>query len=187
MQPAGIFEADGGENARTGAFRLVGQTLAATERLAVMGGDENGFAVLASRTADREIVRILIANYAIPAPYLVARNRDVFEFQVPIGSLRTDMSLKVPPRRVDAASAGHAGYALEVTGLPWGDGPHKVVRYRADAGHRGERLDAYVGEGGGCPSERRLGRAWCRDDRDRPRYLADLHAPLFRCRNEQGP
>ncbi|WP_315762630.1 GH39 family glycosyl hydrolase [Sphingomonas sp. Y38-1Y] len=145
--PAGIFEANGGENARTGAFRLVGQTLAATERLAVTGGDENGFAVLAGRTADRDIVRILIANYAIPAPYLIARDRDVFEFQVPIGSVRTDMSLNVPPRRVDAASAGHTGYALEVTGLPWGDGPHKIVRYRADAGHRGEQLNAYEGEG----------------------------------------
>lgn len=145
--PAGIFEPDGGENARTGAFRLVGQTLAATERLAVTGGDENGFAVLAGRTTDRDIVRILIANYAIPAPYLIARDRDVFEFQVPIGSVRTNMSLNVPPRRVDAASAGHTGYALEVSGLPWGDGPYRVVRYRADAGHRGEELDAVEGEG----------------------------------------
>ncbi|MBB5699181.1 GH39 family glycosyl hydrolase [Sphingomonas yantingensis] len=145
--PAGIFEADGGENARTGAFRLIGQTLAATERLAVTGGDENGFAVLAGRTADRDTVRILIANYAIPADYLVARDRDVFEFQVPIGSMRTDMSLNVPPRRVDAASAGNTGYALEVSGLPWGNGPYKVVRYRADAGHHGERLDAHEGIG----------------------------------------
>ena len=51
---------------RTGSFRLVGQTLAARERLSVSGGDENGFAVLAGRTEADDIVRILIANYAIP-------------------------------------------------------------------------------------------------------------------------
>jgi hypothetical protein len=146
--PAGIFEADGSENARTNAFRFVGQTLATSERLAVTGGDENGFAVLAGRTADQDAIRILIANYAIPDAYLTARDRDVFEFQVPIGTERVNMSLNVPSRRVDAASAGYAGYALEVSDLPWGEGRHKVVRYRADADHKGEMLGSQ--EGGGA-------------------------------------
>jgi xylan 1,4-beta-xylosidase len=139
--PAGIFEPDGRENARTGAFRLVGRTLAASERLAVLGGDENGFAALAGRVAGRDVVRILISNYAIPDEYRVARERDVFEFQVPIGTLRADMSLNVPSRRVDAASAGYTGYTLDIADLPWGDGPHTVLRYRADADHHGEVLD----------------------------------------------
>ena len=145
--PAGIFEADGSENARTGAFRFVGQTLATADRLAVTGGDENGFAVLAGRSADGDTVRILISNYAIPNEYLTARDRDVFEFQVPIGTMKADMSLNVPPRRTDAMSADYSGYTLEVANLPWGDGPHKVVRYRADRDHPGEMLDSYQGEG----------------------------------------
>ena len=145
--PAGIFEADGSENARTGAFLLVGQTLAATDRLAVTGGDENGFAVLAGRTANHDAIRILIANYSIPDSYLTARERDVFEFQVPIGASRTDMSLNVPPRRVEARSAGYTGYTLEVSDLPWGEGRHRVVRYRADGDHIGEMLDSREAEG----------------------------------------
>ena len=145
--PAGIFEADGRENARTGAFRFVGQTLAMSERLAVAGGDENGFAVLAGRGANQDAIRILIANYAIPDAYLTARDRDVFEFQVPIGAERVDMSLNVPARRVDARSAGYAGYSLEVSNLPWGQGRYKVVRYRADADHKGEMLGSQDGEG----------------------------------------
>ena len=145
--PAGIFEPDGSQNARTGAFQFVGQTLATAERLAVTGGDENGFAVLAGRTADGDTIRILISNYAIPDEYLIARGRDVFEFQVPIGTLKADMSLNVPSRRVDATSARYSGYTLEIGELPWGDGPHKVVRYRADRDHKGEMLDSQDGEG----------------------------------------
>lgn len=145
--PAGIFEADGSKNARTSSFRFVGQTLAATERLAVMGGDESGFAVLAGHTTDRDVIRILIANYAIPDSYLVARDRDVFEFQVPIGTQRVNMSLNVPPRRVHARSGGYSGYTLEVSDLPWGHGRHRVVRYRADADHSGEMIDTQQGEG----------------------------------------
>lgn len=154
--PAGIFEADGGQNARTGAFCLVGRTLAAAQRLSVTGGDENGFAVLAGQTADRDTIRILIANYAIPDAYLTARDRDVFEFQVPIGAQRVDMSLNVPPRRVDAGSAGYTGYALEVGDLPWGEGRHKVVRYRADADHKGEVIGSEEGEGASVTIENSL-------------------------------
>ena len=145
--PAGIFEDDGSQNARTGAFQFVGQTLATAERLAVTGGNENGFAVLAGLTADKDAVRILISNYAIPESYLEARERDVFEFQVPIGTMKADMSLNVPPRRTDAKSAGYTGYELEIGDLPWGGGPHKVVRYRADGDHAGEMLDALESEG----------------------------------------
>ncbi|WP_439605071.1 GH39 family glycosyl hydrolase [Shinella sp.] len=154
--PAGIFEPDGGENARTSAFRLVGQTLDATERLAVAGGDENGFTALAGQTADGDTVRILIANYAIPDSYLIARDRDVFEFQVPIGTERVNMSLNVPPRRVDAGSAGYTGYTLDVSDLPWGRGRYKVVRYRADAQHKGDMLGSYEGEGGSVTIESSL-------------------------------
>lgn len=154
--PAGIFEADGSENARTGAFRLVGQTLATTERLAVDGGDEHGFAALAGRSAGLDVIRILIANYAIPEDYLTARDRDVFEFQVPIGSDRVNMSLNVPPRRLHAASSGYAGYALEVSDLPWGYGRYSVMRYRADADHKGELLGSQQGEGASVTIENSL-------------------------------
>ncbi|MFL9840453.1 hypothetical protein ABS767_05705 [Sphingomonas sp. ST-64] len=145
--PAGIFEPDGSENARTSAFRLVGQTLAMSERLAVTGGDENGFAVLAGRAPDDDVVRILISNYAIPESYLTARDRDVFEFQVPIGAERVNMSLNVPPRRIGARSAGYTGYALELSNLPWGEDRYTVVRYRADGEHKGEVLASQQGEG----------------------------------------
>ena len=87
--PAGIFGSDGRGNAKTGSFRLVGQTLTARERLGVSGGDENGFAVLAGRTEAGDVVRILITNYAIPEAYLEARDRDVLEFKVPVGSIKS--------------------------------------------------------------------------------------------------
>ena len=154
--PAGIFQDDGSENARTGAFRFVGQTLATAERLAVTGGDENGFAVLAGRTANGDAVRILISNYAIPDEYLTARDRDVFEFQVPIGTLKEDMSLNVPPRRTEARSAGCSNYALTIDNLPWGDGPHKVVRYRADRDRYGEMIASHEGEGASLTLENGL-------------------------------
>ncbi|ARU17782.1 GH39 family glycosyl hydrolase [Croceicoccus marinus] len=154
--PAGIFEDDGSQNARTGAFQLVGQTLATTERLAITGGDDNGFAALAGRTADGDTIRILISNYAIPDMYLTARDRDVFEFQVPIGDQKTDMSLNVPPRRVDARSTGYSGYTLEIGHLPWGDGPHRVVRYRADRDHKGEMLDSHEGRGSSVTVQNKL-------------------------------
>ena len=154
--PAGIFQDDGSENARTGAFRFVGQTLATAERLAVTGGDENGFAVLAGRTANGDAVRVLISNYAIPDEYLTARDRDVFEFQVPIGTLKEDMSLNVPPRRTEAKSAGYFDYALEIENLPWGDGPHKVVRYRADRDHYGEMISSQEYEGASLTLENSL-------------------------------
>ena len=154
--PAGIFQDDGSENARTGAFRFVGQTLATAERLAVTGGDENGFAVLAGRTANGDAVRILISNYAIPDEYLTARDRDVFEFQVPIGTLKEDMSLNVPPRRTEARSAGCSNYALTIDNLPWGDGPHKVVRYRADRDRYGETIASHEGEGASLTLENGL-------------------------------
>lgn len=147
IDPAGSFEPDGSENARTAGFRLVGQALSARERLEVAGGDDNGLAVLAGRSEGADVVRILIANYEIPREYLSARERDVFEFEVPIDSIRTNMSLTVPPRRVHAASAGAAGYSLEVVNLPWGDGPLEVVRYRADGSHAGEVIDVEAGEG----------------------------------------
>ena len=154
--PAGIFEDDGSQNARTGAFQFVGKTLATAERLSVTGGDENGFAVLAGRTANSDAVRVLISNYAIPDEYLTARDRDVFEFQVPIGTLKEDMSLNVPPRRTEAKSASYSDYTLEIDNLPWGDGPHKVVRYRADADHHGEMIASEEYEGASLTLENGL-------------------------------
>ena len=145
--PAGIFQDNGSQNARTGAFQLVGKTLATEERLAATGGDENGFAVLAAISTAKDAVRILISNYAIPDEYLKGRDRDVFEFQVPIGDSKEDMSLNVPPRRVDAKSVGYSGYTLEIENLPWGEGPHEVVRYRADGDHHGDVLETQEGEG----------------------------------------
>jgi hypothetical protein len=145
--PAGIFGPAGSENAKTASFRLVGQILSARDRISVSGGDENGFAVLAGRTETADVVRILIANYAIPDAFLQARDRDVLEFQVPIGPVRADISLTVPPRRTHAQSAGFVDYTLEVANLPWGHGLHKVVRYRADGAHNGDVIESHTGGG----------------------------------------
>ena len=66
--PAGIFDADGSENARTASYRLVGQTLAARERLDVQGGDDNGFAVLAGRTESNDTVGSWSRTTRFPMP-----------------------------------------------------------------------------------------------------------------------
>lgn len=159
IDPAGMFGPDGAETARTAVFRFVGKTFAASTRLAVRGGDEHGFAVLAGHDEPAETVRILIADYAIPDVYLTARDRDVFEFQVPIGEFKCDMSFTVPPRRVDARNSELGSYCLEVTNLPWGDSPHEVVRFRADGTHRGEVVESTVGVGPGAVISGPLGRS----------------------------
>lgn len=147
VDPAGIFEEDGGENARTRGWTLLGRILASGERLAVDGGDDNGFAVLAARTESPLSVSVLIVNYAIPDEFLVARERDVLEFQVPVGPSRETLSFNVLPRRTHAQSAGATEYSLDVANLPWGSGPHRVVRRRADAAGDGLVHDASTGEG----------------------------------------
>jgi hypothetical protein len=148
LDPAGIFAPDGSENARTASYRFVGQTLAAKERLRVQGGDDNGFAVLAGRTEGSDVVRILLTNYEIPDAYLAPRDLDVFEFQVPIDSIKADMSFTVPPRRIHAKSAQLAGYSLEVNNLPWDSDTHEIVRYRVDDAHHGEIVGTSTGHGG---------------------------------------
>ena len=39
------------------------------ERIAATGGDDEGFAVLAGKSADGKTVQILISNYQVPANY----------------------------------------------------------------------------------------------------------------------
>ncbi len=147
VDPAGIYGPNGSRNEKTISHRLVGKILSTSERLSASGGDDNGFAVLAGRTEEAEVVRILIANYAIPDAYLAARDRDVLEFRVPIGSDRADMSLSLPPRRVHATSAHHTDYSLEVSNLPWAPSPYTVTRYRADGDGKGTVIQTANGQG----------------------------------------
>jgi hypothetical protein len=159
IDPAGMFGPGAAETARTAAFRFVGKTLAASTRLVANGGDEHGFAVLASHDESTETVRILIADYAIPDAYLKARDRDVFEFKVPVGEFKCDMSFTVPPRRVEARNREMVGYCLEVTNLPWGKSPHEIVRFRADCTHRGEVVESTVSVGPAAVINGTLGRS----------------------------
>lgn len=90
-------------------------------RLLASGGDRNGFAVEAGRSADGKMIQVLISNYEIPPIDRGPR---------PGGDVRHipflgDIHL-VPRRRV--AYGDNRGYALDLLNLP--AGRYRVSRYR---------------------------------------------------------
>jgi hypothetical protein len=98
------------------ALSYIGQAMAG-QRLAVSGGDEAGFACLASRDGDR--ARILIANFVAPASALVQRDSDEFRFRIPIGPEHIELGYRLPPLRDGLASAGVESARVELRNLPW--------------------------------------------------------------------
>jgi len=104
---------DGSLNQYGYAFKAAGSMLDTPDRLDVSGGDTAGFAVLAGRSIDRNKVRILIANYEIPA-----------EFRGPARGPRRFQ------RQQSVGYGNNGGYALKVNNLPWGNAAFSVKRYR---------------------------------------------------------
>ena len=142
------FNADGTPLKSGSAFTAVGRTLETPQRLAVSGGDKNGYAVLAGRNAQRDRVQILITNYAIHPDFLQPTTRTHLEYNIPIVDQPMRISIRQPPRRTDAIATDNAGYDLQVNHLPWGKAPFKVERFRIDRTHDLALIDTLQREGG---------------------------------------
>jgi len=107
-----VFGSDGATPDKTGqALIALGQMKSTPQRLQVTGGDTNGFAVEAGRSEDGRLLRILISNYQIPAPFLGPRKGDDV-LHVPHVFDVTLLS------RRDIAYRDNAGFDLTIEHLP---------------------------------------------------------------------
>jgi hypothetical protein len=135
--PAHIYEADGSAGVRGAAFAYAGKTMTG-RRLVARGGDDSGFAVAAGRDDKERVVRVLIANHAVPDRYLARPPSGEHTFRIPLGPQKIDLSFRLPPARPAAKPQGKDGFDLTVTGLPWQARRYTVSRYRIDAAAKGE-------------------------------------------------
>jgi xylan 1,4-beta-xylosidase len=106
-----VFGPDGNTPDKTGqALIALGQMKSTPARLQVVGADADGFAIIAGRSADGHLVRILISNYQIPPELLGRRKGDDILHVPPI----FDVNL-LPRRTIDYHDNG--GFDLTVQHL----------------------------------------------------------------------
>jgi hypothetical protein len=107
-----LFGTNGATPDKTGqALIALGQMKSTPQRLEVAGGDEDGLAVEAGRSADGHLLRVLISNYQIPAQFLGRRKGDDV-LRVPHVF---DVTLLL---RRDVVYQDNAGFDLTIEHLP---------------------------------------------------------------------
>jgi xylan 1,4-beta-xylosidase len=107
-----VFGADGATPDKTGqALIALGQLKSTPVRLAVAGGDSAGFAVVAGRSRDGRLLRILISNYQIPTQFLGRRAGDDVLHVPPVFDVRLLARRSISYRN-------NAGFELTVDHLP---------------------------------------------------------------------
>jgi xylan 1,4-beta-xylosidase len=142
-----MFNPDGTPMINAYGFLAVGRMLDTPQRLKVHGSDENGFAVLGGRSLAGDEIQVLISNYAIPAEYLKPTTKTSLDFDLPIASTRVPVSMKLPPRRTEAAATDNDGYALTISHLPIKLQHYQISRYRLDKTHNLTLIDTQTGRG----------------------------------------
>jgi hypothetical protein len=106
-----VFGPDGATPDKTGqALIALGQLKGTPTRLQVVGSDADGFAIVAGRSLDSRVVRILISNYQIPPELLGRRKGDDILHVPPL----FDVTL-LPRRTIDYHDNG--GFDLTVQHL----------------------------------------------------------------------
>lgn len=117
-----VFGKNGTTPDKTGqALIALGRMKDTPVRLAAQGGDQNGFAVLAGRSRDRDTVQVLISNYQIPAEFIGPRSGpDVLK-------VGTQFEVQLLERR-SVTYSNNRGYDLTVENLA--ERPYTVERYR---------------------------------------------------------
>jgi hypothetical protein len=144
----GLFDLNGKFFKTAHTFEAMGKMLDTPQRLAVEGTDTLGFAALAGRSTDGNIVQVLISNYEIPPGF------QPNIMQMPAAVLKTlppslDFSkMKVLPRRKDIIYRDNAGYTLTLDNLPWGKRAFTVKRYRIDKTRNLDLVEEKTGAGG---------------------------------------
>jgi xylan 1,4-beta-xylosidase len=107
-----VFGADGATPDKTGqALIALGQLKSTPVRLAVAGGDSAGLAVVAGRSRDGRVLRILISNYEIPAQLLGRRAGDDVLHVPPVFDVRL-------LARRSLSYRNNSGFDLTVDHLP---------------------------------------------------------------------
>ncbi len=142
-----MFNRDGTPMVNGYGFLAAGRLLDTPQRLAVNGADDKGYAVLAGRNQSGDQIRVLITNYAIPAQYLQPTSKTSLDFDLPIAATRVPVSMKLPPRRTDAAASNNGGYDLTITHLPKALRHYTVSRFRLDQNHSLSLVDTTPGSG----------------------------------------
>jgi xylan 1,4-beta-xylosidase len=121
-----VFGPDGATPDKTGqALIALGQMESTPARLQVVGADTDGFAIVAGRSPDKHLVRILISNYQIPAELLGHRQGDDVLHVPPL----FDVTL-LSRRNIDYHDNG--GFDLTVQHLP-ADRSYVIERCRITA------------------------------------------------------
>ena len=137
----GLFEMNGRYRKKAYAFKATGAMLSSPERLAATGGDTLGFAVLAGKSKEGKTVQVLVSNYEMPA------------------DRRGDNPRPGPamlPRQKNIVYRNNRGYALTVTGLPWGQAEFSVKRYRLSDTDNFTMAEEPAGRGAAFALERPL-------------------------------
>ena len=135
-----VFGADGATPDQTGqALIALGQMKDTPVRLAVTGGDADGFAVEAGRSRDGRLLRVLISNYQIPSQLLGRRAGDDVLHVPPV------FDVQLLSRR-DIVYRDNAGFDLEVEHLPPGRS-HVLERCRITDHDHFERLSTVIAPG----------------------------------------
>jgi len=121
-----LFGQDGATPNKTGqALIALGRMQATPDRLPASGGNLNGFAVLAARSADGATVQVLISHYRIPEALRGPRaGPDVIHVPNVF-----DVSLL---KRRSVTYEADSGYELRIRNLKSG-APYSVERYRVSA------------------------------------------------------
>lgn len=125
----GLFGVHGEHFKPAYTFRATGAMLATPERLSVTGADTLGFAALAGRSRDGQVVQVLISNYEIPPGYKPHMPQMPPEL-LKDASLIDLSKIKTLTPRTGIEYRQNRGYNLTISNLPWGKDVFKVKRYR---------------------------------------------------------
>ena len=136
-----MFNHDGTPMVNAWGYIAMGHMQDTPQRIAVTGGDDKGYAVLAGRNATGSEIQVLITNYAIAAAYLQPTDKTSLDFDLPINGERVPVSMSLPKRRVDAVSVNNGGYHLMLRGLSCAAGC-TVERRRLDTKHNFDLIDS---------------------------------------------
>lgn len=137
---SGLFNVDGSYTPSARAFEAMGLMRRTPVRLRAIGGDENGFAVLAGSSRGGNLVQVLISNFGgqinllPPAPPLVSDGfGDTYvelPLEVPVPGLAGLLNIGVfdLPQARTITNENHGGYELSIDHL--GPGRFTLSRYR---------------------------------------------------------
>ena len=141
----GMFDSKGEPFKKFYVYKAMAEMLQTPQRLSATGGDTFGFSVLAGRSRDGKIVRVLISNYEIM--------KDVAPLH-PHFVPGTEIAVRLPRRHVRYEN--NQGCSIAITHLPWGKGSYTIRRYRIDQTHNLDLTGEESGKGGSARIEEAL-------------------------------